>query len=703
MNVKKDILPVLIASGVALVITGIVRVLIPGVNSNILSSSASKKQTIDDVSMPDIPLMVKETKKEKEGQVLVTSEDIKSGSKIVIKNLTWKKWPQNAIQPYFIAKDGQGVAVNNKADYNNALKMWAASDIPSGIPLTMRMLINEDPKKKEEEARKKREKEEARKKQEELEKKRKDSTLRKGMRAVSVPIDQKSSVSGGMLNPGDRVDVLITDQRSGGTRIFKYTALKVLAIDGVSKIEDKPKKKINGNLLGGSVGGLLLPKNITLEVKEDVVEDMLRRLGNNGVTLSLRNQSDSFEKDEGKIVEESKEADSIVHTIARMNQTSSAEALKKKQIEKENEDKSLSILLDDINSAGNKNSRDELLGNEEQKRLDDRNTAMLIKTINSGGDKNSRDELLKNEEQKRLDDRNTAMLIKTINSSGDKNSRDELLGNVEQRRVEDRNTAMLIETINSSGSKNSRDELLKNEEQKRIEDRNTAMLIETINSGGSKNSRDELLSDREQKRLDERNAAMIIDTINSSGNKSSRDELLKNEEQKRLDERNAAMLIDTINSSGNKNSRDELLSDREQRRIEDRNTTMLIDTINSSVNNSKDALIESQKQKELNEANMAMIMKSMSSIENNKDIIAELSGKRLIKNARTGKYEIVSGKVVGDEPDEEVKSVVIYRKLRSDEVKFDESGKKLEKGSGEQDAGGSGDLGNSESKSDKKR
>ena len=140
MNSKKDILPIVIASVIALVVTGIVRWLIPG--GTVIKQQPLKKE----LSLPDIPLMIKtEQKKVLEVQVLVTNADIKKDERISLAKLTWKNWPANALQPHFIAKDNKETPLNNRADYNNALNMWARNEIPSGMPLTISMLTSNDP------------------------------------------------------------------------------------------------------------------------------------------------------------------------------------------------------------------------------------------------------------------------------------------------------------------------------------------------------------------------------------------------------------------------------------------------------------------------------------------------------------------------------------------------------------------------------
>lgn len=158
---KKDALPIIIASIIALVITILVKWLLPS------SVAPVQQQAQKEISMPEIPLMVnkeekKKKKKKKDDLVLFVSRSFKKDEKIILDKLKWEKWPTEAMQPYFIAKDHAGTPLNNGADYSNALKMWANTDIPNGVPLTMSMLTNEDPQKKKENDRKKKEEEEKR-------------------------------------------------------------------------------------------------------------------------------------------------------------------------------------------------------------------------------------------------------------------------------------------------------------------------------------------------------------------------------------------------------------------------------------------------------------------------------------------------------------------------------------------------------------
>jgi Flp pilus assembly protein CpaB len=345
---KKDLLPIIIAFFIALLVTGIVKWLIPSSLSN-----AKKDVEKSDISMPNIPLMVKEEKKKNaKNYVLVTNKDIKKDEKIRIDLFTWEKWPIDSVKSHFIAKNDKGDLINNKSDYDNALKMWAKADIPNGVPLTMALLTNEDPIKKIEEAKKKK-----------VEQKKAVSFIKNGMRAVTFSVDSKSAASFSMLAPGDLVDVLIMEQRAEKSVMHKYKALKILAIDGLTKFEKKSESNGGGGLLSGvglgSVGGLLTtPKNVTLEVKESMVETMLKQANNTGIILSIRSQKEPVNEkdgveDSGSDSEISQEESSILNGILSINRANSTDALLEEKSRKEEEERSLNALMNNINTINN--------------------------------------------------------------------------------------------------------------------------------------------------------------------------------------------------------------------------------------------------------------------------------------------------------------------------------------------------------------
>ena len=362
---KKDALPIIIASIIALVITILVKWLLPS------SVAPVQQQAQKEISMPEIPLMVnreekKKKKKKEDDLVLFVSRSFKKDEKIILDKLKWEKWPTEAMQPYFIAKDHAGTPLNNGADYSNALKMWANTDIPNGVPLTMSMLTNEDPQKKKENDRKKKEEEEKKK----LEKEKNEEFIKKDMRAVTFPVDQRSATSTNMMKAGDLVDVLIMEQKGEKTITHKYRALKILAIDGATKF-DNDKNKSEGNNgdggflsnVGGIVSSLSTPRNVTLEVREDMVEIMLKQSSTNGLILSIRSQTEKEnEKDKGMPVKEkeSSDFDPVLYNILNMNDNSPSSIQIAEYAKRQKEDEDMTVLMNNILSI---NSRGDMRGN----------------------------------------------------------------------------------------------------------------------------------------------------------------------------------------------------------------------------------------------------------------------------------------------------------------------------------------------------
>ncbi|MDR1560938.1 MAG: SAF domain-containing protein, partial [Holosporaceae bacterium] len=355
MKDKNNILPIIIAFVVAFAITALFRWLAPANTGN--NQHIAKKE----VSLPDIPLLVKEIKKTADVQVIIVARDIKKNERITLDNITWKKWPHDALQPYFIAKDEKGNALNNSADYANCLEMWAANDIQAGIPLSTRLLTKEDPRKKAEEEKKK--KAAAEKKKQAEQKKKEASIIRKGMRAITFSIDQRSASSSSLMSPGDIVDVLILEPKGDKIKTHKYKALKILAIDGITKTTVEKKESNSGNFLSEAgltgVGGFLNPRNVTLEIKENMVDVMIKQASTNGVVLSLRPQLGPHEKlEEEQRNEENVDLDDIniknelLRNIMSMNSVNSAETMLKIKRQKEEEARNLSMLINSMNSIG---------------------------------------------------------------------------------------------------------------------------------------------------------------------------------------------------------------------------------------------------------------------------------------------------------------------------------------------------------------
>ncbi len=356
MGNKKDVLPIVVASAVALVITGIVRFFLP--TGVVVKQQPLKKE----LSLQNIPLMIKsEQGKAKEVQVLVTNVEIKKDEKIVQDKLIWRTWPGNVVQPNFIAQDNKGAPLNNRTDHSNALKMWAKNDIPVGIPLTIGMLTNVDPVETERKAREAEEAEAEKKKEEEEKKEQEETLVRVGYRAVPFQINSRTPISTNIISPGDYVDVFINATENNKRKTHVYKGMRIIAIDGVTKKRKEEKKSSEGGFFGGgsiNLGGLMSPKNVTLEVKESLVNTMLKQAENNGITIALRSHEE--EEADGAENTENSEASTdtnIIKDIWEMTRSSSSDVLRETAKKLQSKEKDISALLHDMNNLSIQSAR----------------------------------------------------------------------------------------------------------------------------------------------------------------------------------------------------------------------------------------------------------------------------------------------------------------------------------------------------------
>ena len=411
MKDKKVIVSIIIAGIVALIITFVVRYFMP--NSAGTAVSGAKHE----LSMPEIPLMAKkEERKKREYQVLILARDVRKDEKIMQDSVAWKKWPEDSVQPTFIAKDEQGQPLNNVSDYSNALTMWAKSDLPYGVPLTISMLTSEDPVKKA--------KEEAERKKEEevkaLEEKVASEFIHPGMRAITFQVDQRTASSSNMIKAGDLVDVLIVEQKGDRSITHKYRALKILAVDGVTEYDLRQRAKNEGKsiseLMSVSVGGFSTPKNVMLEIKEDMVDIMLKQSERSGVILSIRSQNEKEPEEEEAEDEENSESkkqqqasNEMVQSMFNSGRSPASSAMLSNKEDQDSKRLEMSMLIHSINKLEQQTSVNALKSQEEDKHKNE----MLINSMNNMGSSSSREAMSKEQGEKE----NLNMLINSMNLS----------------------------------------------------------------------------------------------------------------------------------------------------------------------------------------------------------------------------------------------------------------------------------------------
>ncbi|MBR1734494.1 MAG: hypothetical protein IJ730_03465 [Alphaproteobacteria bacterium] len=186
-----------------------------------------------------------------------------------------------------------------------------------------------------------------------IQKEKEEDFIKRGMRAVTFPIDQRSASATTMLKAGDLVDVLIMEQRGERTKTYKYKALKILAIDGVTKFDSTANKsqEDNGFLSNVvNVSGLMTPKNVTLEVPENLVETLLRQASSNGIILSLRSQLEKVtDTDNSNIgTATNDEFDYMLQNILDINDNDPSTIQLKEDAERKKDDDNMKMVIDNI-------------------------------------------------------------------------------------------------------------------------------------------------------------------------------------------------------------------------------------------------------------------------------------------------------------------------------------------------------------------
>jgi hypothetical protein len=220
------------------------------------------------------------------------------------------------------------------------------------------MLTEEDPAKKAQEESEKKKKEAEEKTKEE--KKKTEHGIRKGMRAVTFSLDQRSLASTSMLELGDFVDVLIMEEKEGKQKTHKYKGLKVIAIDGITQKEKEKEREslLSSAGLGSSVGNIINimnAKQVTLEVKEVMVETMLKQAGQTGIIIAIRNQDELLNEEEQDIDLGDGTAisveNNILNEILAVNHHNSMDKLLRAREQKESAANNVENIIDNINIA----------------------------------------------------------------------------------------------------------------------------------------------------------------------------------------------------------------------------------------------------------------------------------------------------------------------------------------------------------------
>jgi pilus assembly protein CpaB len=201
-------------------------------------------------------------------QVLVAARDLPAGTLVNTGHWRWQAWPDGQVDKNYILQAKVGEKVDGKPDPVQSLLAGAAVKraINAGDPITLAKVVKPG-----------------------------DAgflagALSPGMRAVGIKISPERSASGFAL-PGDRVDVILTQQRMRGANAAELTThsrtilcdVRVLTIDQV--VDDVKKEPKVG-------------KTATLELTPKGAEILVSAAANGILSLALRSLSQG-EDDKG--------------------------------------------------------------------------------------------------------------------------------------------------------------------------------------------------------------------------------------------------------------------------------------------------------------------------------------------------------------------------------------------------------------------
>ena len=140
-------------------------------------------------------------------EILVAAENIETGDRLTSSSIKWQKWPESAMNPIFITRQGKPDALAKLSD------SVARMSIVKGEPVTASKLVQTGDKGL------------------------MAALIDPGMRAVAIRVSPESA-AGGFILPNDRVDVVLTGHPKGGSSsqdtVMAETIMRnvrVLAID----------------------------------------------------------------------------------------------------------------------------------------------------------------------------------------------------------------------------------------------------------------------------------------------------------------------------------------------------------------------------------------------------------------------------------------------------------------------------------------
>ena len=202
-------------------------------------------------------VVMEPVEQERTVDVLVASNGISLGNVVAEGDMSWRAWPEDAVQPQYITRDARPKAIEQLGGST------ARAEIYRGEPINEKKLVKADGGGF------------------------MSAILPSGMRAVSTVISAETG-AGGFILPNDRVDVIltrrVTDPRGSGKEQFTsetvMSNIRVLAIDQTVK-EEEGKKVVVG-------------RTATLEVRPRQAELLALAASMGNLSLALRSLQDAL-------------------------------------------------------------------------------------------------------------------------------------------------------------------------------------------------------------------------------------------------------------------------------------------------------------------------------------------------------------------------------------------------------------------------
>lgn len=226
--------------------------------SNHLNNSSYSGDSYSSSSYSDMPNSNSVQKdKKRYYKVLVAKHNMDAGDLLLAKNVKWVKWPQENTSRYFIMKKKNGNYVNPSMSLEAIVGLVANTNIVEGTPISVNMFIKNSNFGK------------------------RSIKIRKGMRAMSVPLD-KTSVKHNAFKPGDIVEVYLPN------KTHKISNVRILAFDNKTE-SSKYAASLSKNIHEIERH----PETVTLELTEQQSDIMVQNLKGGGVYLVLMSEDDT--------------------------------------------------------------------------------------------------------------------------------------------------------------------------------------------------------------------------------------------------------------------------------------------------------------------------------------------------------------------------------------------------------------------------